>query len=679
MSPRRAPPRPAAARRIAELRRLIRRHDRLYYVLDRPEISDTAYDRLFAELGRLERAYPDLVTPDSPTRRVAGAPGAGFPVVEHTAPMLSLEATREAEEVRRFVERVGRGGDRTPCLLQPKLDGASIELVFERGTLARAVTRGDGERGEGVTGNARTIRSLPRRLRAARGASIPPLLAVRGEVLLPLRAFQRLNAALVARGEEPFANPRNAAAGSLRQLDARVTARRPLALIVYEVLSVRGASFRTDREALSALRGWGFRVPAPLGVAANADEVLAYREQLAMRRDRLDYEIDGVVIKADDLETRRRMGATSHHPRWALAYKFAPRTEVTRIEAIAVQVGRTGVLTPVALLRPVDVSGVTVSRATLHNREEVRRRDMRPGDTVRIARAGDVIPEVVERIPRRGERRRGPFRMPARCPSCRTAVVRSGPLTLCPNRLGCPAQLVGRLVHFASSGALDIEGLGPETAAELVRRGLVRTPADLFRLGPADLRQLPGFAERSAAKLAEAIRARRSVPLPRLLNALAIPGVGPATARDLATRFPSLDALARSGAGELARVPGIGTTSAAAIAGFFADRHNRRAIAALRRAGVRTSAPSAARGGPLSGRSFVFTGGLKRLDRAHAGALVESLGGRVGASVSARTDFVVVGETPGGKLADARRLGIGTLDEPGFLALVRGAGGTLPG
>ncbi|HEY6947243.1 MAG TPA: NAD-dependent DNA ligase LigA, partial [Gemmatimonadales bacterium] len=406
MTPRRTPPRPAVARRMAELRRLIRRHDRLYYVLDRPEISDTAYDRLFAELGRLERAYPDLVTPDSPTQRIAGAPGTGFPVVEHSAPMLSLEATREAAEVRRFVERVGRSGRRPPCLLQPKLDGASIELVFERGALTRAVTRGDGERGEGVTGNARTIRSLPRRLRAGRGASIPPLLAVRGEVLLPLRAFQRLNAALVARGEEPFANPRNAAAGSLRQLDARVTARRPLTLIVYEILSVRGASFRTDREALAALRGWGFRVPAPLAVAANADGVLAYREQLAARRDRLDYEIDGIVIKVDELEARRRMGVTSHHPRWALAYKFAPRTEVTRIEAIAVQVGRTGVLTPVALLRPVDVSGVTVSRATLHNREEVRRRDIRPGDTVRIARAGDVIPEVVERIPRRGERRR---------------------------------------------------------------------------------------------------------------------------------------------------------------------------------------------------------------------------------------------------------------------------------
>jgi DNA ligase (NAD+) len=671
-----SPGRAAAARRIAELRRLIRHHDRLYYVLDRPGISDTAYDRLFAELERLERAHPDLVTPDSPTQRVAGAPAAGFPVVEHTAPMLSLEATREAAEVRRFVERVGRGGRRALCLLQPKLDGASIELVFERGALARAVTRGDGERGEGVTANARTIRSLPRRLRLAQGTPVPPLLAVRGEVLLPLRAFQRLNAALVARGEEPFANPRNAAAGSLRQLDSRITARRPLTLLVYEVLSVRGASFRTDREALAALKGWGFRVPAPLAIAADADAILAYREQLAARRDRLDYEIDGVVIKVDDLEGRRRLGATSHHPRWALAYKFAPRTEVTRIEAIAVQVGRTGVLTPVALLRPVDVSGVTVSRATLHNPEELRRRDIRPGDTVRIARAGDVIPEVVERIPRRGERRRGPFRMPARCPSCGTAVVRSGPLALCPNRLGCPAQLVGRLIHFASSGALDIEGLGPETATELVRRGLVRTPADLFGLAPADLHRLPGFAERSAAKLAEAIHARRSVPLPRLLNALAIPGVGPATARDLATRFSSLDALARARASDLARVPGIGQRSAAAITGFFADRYNRRAIAALKNAGVRASASRVARG-PFSGKSFVFTGGLQRFDRDRAQALVESLGGRVSSSVSARTDFVVVGEASGTKLADARRLGIPTLDEAGFLALVRRAGGSL--
>jgi DNA ligase (NAD+) len=676
VSPGRVPSRPAAARRIEELRRLIRRHDRLYYVLDRPEISDAAYDRLFAELGRLERAYPDLVTPDSPTQRVAGAPAAGFPVVAHSAPMLSLEATREAQEVRRFVERARRDGRGATYLLQPKLDGASIELVFERGTLARAVTRGDGERGEGVTDNARTIRSLPKRLHAGRGVPIPALLAVRGEVLLPLRAFQRLNAALVARGEEPFANPRNAAAGSLRQLDSRITAQRPLTLLAYEVLSIRGASFRTDRDALAALRGWGFRVPAPLAVAADTDEVLAYHEKLAGRRDRLDYEIDGIVIKLDDLETRRRLGATAHHPRWALAYKFAPRTGVTRIESIAVQVGRTGVLTPVALLRPVDVSGVTVSRATLHNREEVRRRDVRLGDTVRIARAGDVIPEVVERIIRRGERRRSPFRMPVRCPSCGTAVVRSGPLTLCPNRLGCPAQLIGRLVHFASSGALDIEGLGPETATELVHRGLVRTPADLFRLTPAALRRLPGFAERSAAKLANAIRARRSVPLPKLLHALAIPGVGSATARDLAARFPSLDALARARPAELERVPGIGTASAAAIAGFFADRHNRRAIAALRRAGVR-AAPLRPIRGPLSGKTVVFTGGLGRFDRDRAGALVESLGGRVGSSVSARTDFVVVGETPGSKLDDARRLGIPTLDEAAFLALVGRAGGTL--
>ena len=657
-----------AAARIERLIRTLRRHDQLYYVLDRPEISDAAYDRLFRELRQLEAAYPALVRRDSPTQRVGGAIREGFATLPHSVPLLSLEATREPQVVGRFVSQVRKVAPDARFVAEPKLDGVSVELVYERGAFRRAITRGTGREGEDVTANARTIRSVPLRLRAE--GRVPRRLAIRGEVLIGLRDFEELNRGLLERGGEAFANPRNAAAGSLRQLDPTITAARPLRFTAYEILAADGIAFRTDQSALRALEGWGLAIPDRVAYPAGLDEILTYHAALAAARDRLAWEIDGIVIKVDDLLLRRRLGATSHHPRWALAYKFEPRAEVTRVDRIVVQVGRTGVLTPVALLRPVDVGGVTVSRATLHNRQEVARRDIRVGDKVRIHRAGDVIPEVVERIPEPGRTRRRPFRMPSRCPSCGGSVVKRGPHTLCSDRLSCPAQLRARLVHLASENGFDIPGLGPEIAAALVERGLVRTPADLFRLSADDLLRLPGFAPRSAGKLAGAIRAAKGIELHRLLYALGIPGVGPVAARTLAQTFRRLEPIQRAGVPELRRTAGLGPVLTEQVHRFFADPRNRRAIADLLAAGVRVSRESGG-GGALAGRRFVFTGRLDRFTRPEARRAVEAQGGRVGESVGPGVDFVVVGADPGRKSAEAHRLKLKALSEHEFARMLQ--------
>ncbi len=485
------------------LREQIRRHDYLYYVRDRPAISDDAYDRLVVRLRKLEASHPELVTPDSPTQRVAGRPSSAFETLRHASPMISLDSTRDREDVVRWDERMRKAlGAKLRYLLEPKLDGASMELVYERGRLVRGVTRGNGVEGEGVTANVRTIPSIPLTLRS-NARPVPRYLSLRGEIMMGLRGFERLNRQLVQRDEEPFANPRNAAAGSLRQLDPRITAERPLRFIAYEVLAVDGTEFDDDEEVLAALRDWGLRTTDFTEHGRSVRDIERYHAAMARRRDRLGYEIDGIVIKVTDLTERRRLGSTGHHPRWALAYKFPPRVEVTRVEDITVQVGRTGLLTPVALLRPVEVGGVTVSRATLHNAAEVKKRDIRVGDTVRVYRAGDVIPEIVEVAAKKGGKRHAPFRMPARCPACGTRVVTEGPMTSCPNRFGCPAQLKRSLQHFASEGALDVQGIGEETANALVDHELVHQLADLFTLTAHDLQKLEGFAEKSARKLVE--------------------------------------------------------------------------------------------------------------------------------------------------------------------------------
>ncbi len=657
---------------IEALRREIRRHDVLYYVEARPEISDGAYDRLFERLRALEEAHPQLVTPDSPTQRVGAEPRDDLPTVRHTAPMLSLDSTQDPEEVRRFDERVRRAveGEEVEYLLEPKLDGVSIELVYVEGRLDRAVTRGNGWEGEGVTENVRTIPSVPLRL-FDEGPPIPELLAVRGEVLMSLSAFETLNQSLMEEGEEPYANPRNATSGAVRQLDSSVTARRPLECLAYDILEVRGASFRKDRECVDALRGWGFRIPERVQAVRSVEEILEYHASFHRKRDELDYEIDGIVVKVDDLDQRTDLGSTSRHPRWALAFKFEPRQEVTRIDRIAVQVGRTGVLTPVALLRPVEVGGVTVSRATLHNREELERRDVREGDLVRIQRAGDVIPQVVEVVPEPDRERPDPFRMPERCPNCDAPVETSGPFTLCPNRFGCTAQLKGRIVHFASRNGLDIEGLGSETAALLVERELVTEPADLFELRVEELLPLPGLARKSAENLVSAIEARRSTELRRFLFGLGIPDVGVAVARDLALHFRSLDVLRAADEGELEAVRGIGPKMAERIVDFFAEPRTAGAIDRL--VGKMSELFVADEGeerGPLEGRTFVFTGTLESMTRSRAKRLVESAGARVTSAVSGETDVVVAGPGAGAKLGKAEELGVQVLDEEGFLELL---------
>ncbi|MGH7546276.1 MAG: NAD-dependent DNA ligase LigA [Gemmatimonadota bacterium] len=657
--------------RIEELRAAIRHHDYVYYVLDRPEIPDEEYDRLFAELKAIEDAHPDLVTPDSPTQRVGGEPRPGFPEVRHRAEMLSLDSVTDPEEVRRFDERVRRAleVERVTYLLEPKYDGLSLEFVYEDGALARASTRGDGERGEGVTENVKTIASVPLRLRA-RSRTPPALLAVRGEALMRLEDFRRLNAELAREGKPTFANPRNAAAGSIRQLDPKVTARRPLEVIFYDILDREGGpELRTGAEGLEALRDWGLRVSTLHLRTESLDEIFDWHRERESRRDELGYEIDGIVIKVDDLAARARLGATARHPRWALAFKFVPREAETVIDEIRVQVGRTGVLTPVAVLRPVKIGGVTVTRATLHNREELERKDVRVGDTVRVIRAGDVIPDVVGRVETQGRRRGRRFRMPKECPECGTPVVRVGPFDRCPNGLACPAQLKGAIGHFGSRDALDIRGLGDKTVEHLVASGLVRNVADLLTLNESDLVELERFAEVSARNLVRAIEKAKKTELWRLLYALGIPNVGTQTARDLARHFGSLEAIEGAGEEALQEVVGIGPNVAASLAGFFRQPQNREVLSLLRERGVEWAAPSPAPApsGPFAGKTVVFTGALESMPRHEAEDLVRRLGGRTGGQVSRRTDFVVAGRDPGSKLDQAKDWGVTVLSEHEFL------------
>jgi len=664
----------AARQEMEALRAEIRRHNHLYYVEARPEVSDAEYDRLFRRLLALEGAHPELVTPDSPTQRVGAEPRPDLPTVAHAAPMLSLDSTKDEAEVRRFDERVRKTvNEPVTYLVEPKLDGASVELVYEDGILTRAVTRGDGEQGEGVTENVRTIPSVPLRLRGE-DRPVPPFLSVRGEVLMYLSAFETLNQRLLEEGADPFANPRNAAAGALRQLDPRITAQRPLDLLAYDILALEGAEFAEDQEVVKALRDWGLRTPDRVELLSSVEEILEYQRRYHGERDELDYEIDGIVIKLNDLAAREEMGVTSRHPRWALALKFEPRKEITRIERIAVSVGRTGVITPVALLLPVEVSGVTVSRASLHNRDELERKDVRQGDLVRVQRAGDVIPQVVERVEEPGRRREAPFEMPTRCPACGTEVLIRGPFTVCPNRFGCPAQLKARIVHFGSRGGLDIEGLGEETAALLVDRGLVPELASLFDLDAETLAQLPGFAEKSATNLVTAIARRKRVELHRFLFGLGIPEVGQAVARDLALHFRNLDDIRQADREALEAVNGIGPKMSESIFDFLREEKNARAIDTVLARGMNLIPPEAPSDTGLQGKKFVFTGGLERLTRSQAKRVVEGAGGRVVSSVSAETDYVVAGSDSGSKLVKARELGVRVLDEKEFRSLLAEVG-----
>jgi DNA ligase (NAD+) len=661
-----------AARRAAWLRREIARHDRLYYDLARPEIADAEYDALVRELKAIEARFPDLRTPESPTRRPGGAAAPTFAPVQHRVAMLSIDSVTTVDEVRAFEARVRRalGGARVSYVCEPKVDGLGVALLYRRGRLVRGATRGDGRVGEDITANLRTIRRIPERI--AGPLARAEELEVRGEVFMPRAAFARLNRALEAAGEATFANPRNAAAGSVRQKDPAVTAQRPLDVVLYQVSHAPGVALASHWEALALMRAAGFPVNPRNARCADLDAVLAYCARLERERDRLPYEADGVVVKVDALDAQRRLGATGHHPRWAVAFKFAPRQGTTRVRAIEVQVGKTGVLTPVARLDPVEVGGVVIRSVSLHNEDEIRRKDVRVGDTVLIERAGDVIPYVVQVVKAKRPPGVRPFQFPRRCPACGSPAQRlPGEAHWRCLSGACPAQLKARIRHFGSRRAMDIEHLGEATVDALVDRGLVRDVADLYALTPAQVARLPGFAAKSARNLIEAIAASRTRGLARLLTGLSIRHVGEHVARLLARRFRRLRRLAEAPVEELAAVPGVGPAIAESVAKFFADPANRRLVRRLEAAGVATVEREAPRAGPLRGKTFVLTGTLEGWRRDAARARIEALGGRVTEGVSRKTDYLVIGTEPGRtKVEAARRLGVATLDAAAFRRLV---------
>ncbi len=662
----------AAQTRIDTLRTAIRRHDYLYYVKDAPEISDSEYDRLFRELSDLEAAYPDLVTSDSPTQRVGAPPLDELTKVPHERPMLSLDSILDREDVLAFDKRMQKelGESRVGYTVEPKFDGLSVELVYEHGVFVRGSTRGDGTTGEDVTVNLRTLRSLPLQLQS--DARPPARLVVRGEVYMRLDDFQALNRRMTERGEEAFANPRNAAAGSLRQLDSKVTAGRPLVVTCYEIMGQSDPLPPTHWDELEALIRWGLPTPAHRKRCATIEEVIAFHRETEAIRDDLPYEIDGLVVKVNRRDWQERLGEKSRSPRWAIAYKFTPRKEITVVQDIAVSVGRTGTLTPLALLKPVEVGGVTISRATLHNADEVARKDIRVGDTVKVERAGDVIPAIAERIEVPGQKRERPFQMPDRCPVCDSAVAREGAYYYCTGQAACPAQLKGAIEHYASKNALNIDGLGKKTVAQLVEEKLVNNLADLYMLKKEQLLELDGFADRSASLLLGAIERSKQVPLERFLMGLGIRQVGQHIARVLAERFNTLDAIIAADRDTFENVHEIGPEIAASLESYFKEDHNRQVIQRLRDLGLTIEAVPETRQGrrPFSGKTFVFTGGLERFSRDEAKHRVEQMGGRAASSVSKQTDYVVAGADAGSKLDRAKKLGVKILTEAEFAELI---------
>jgi DNA ligase (NAD+) len=663
-----------AVQRVAELRERIHHHDYLYYVEARPEIADAEYDALTRELRQLEAAFPDLVTPDSPTQRVAGQPVDAFRPVEHVETMLSLDNATTAEHLQEFETRLTRvlPGARFAYVAEPKIDGLGVALLYRRGRFLRGATRGDGRVGEEITSNLRTIRSLPKVLLGGRLAEAEEV-EVRGEVYLPRADFEKLNRTLEEAGEPTFANPRNAAAGSLRQKDPAVTDRRPLAIFLYHVSRARELGFTSYGQTLAALREAGFPVNPRTERCATIDDVLAYCARVEGERDELGYDADGVVVKVDGLEHQRHLGSTSHHPRWAIAFKFAARQATTLVREIDVNVGKTGALTPVAKLEPVELAGVTIRNVSLHNEDEVRRKDVRVGDTVLVERAGDVIPYVVQVVMAKRPAGSRPYVFPDRCPVCGHPAARlpGEAQWRCLNS-ACPAQLKERLRHFGSRHALDIEGLGEAAVDQLVDTGLVRHVADLYDLTVERVAALDRFAEKSAENLVRAIQASRDRGLARLLNGLGIRMVGERVAGLLARRFGSMDRLMKASVEELSEVHGIGPQIAQSVRTFFDDAANREIVDNLKQAGVVMGEPGLEEGGPkpLEGKTFVLTGTLPTLTRETARELIERRGGRVTSAVSRKTDYLVAGEGPGSKLDDARRLGVAVLDEAALLALV---------
>lgn len=663
-------------KRVEELREQISYHNYRYYVLDAPEIPDAEYDRLLRELEELERRHPELITPDSPTQRVGAEPLKEFASVAHEVPMLSLSNAFTEEELAAFDRRARErlGVDEVEYEAEPKLDGLAVSLLYEQGALVRAATRGDGTTGEDVTQNVRTVESVPLRLLVKRP---PRLLEVRGEVFMTHEGFSRLNETQRDRGEKTFVNPRNAAAGSLRQLDPRITASRPLAFYCYGVARLDGAALPdTQYDALQMVQAWGLPVSPEAEVVRGHDGCLAFYAEMLAQRNALPYDVDGVVYKVNRLEYQQRLGSVARAPRWALAHKFPAEEEMTTLEAIDVQVGRTGALTPVARLKPVYVGGVTVTNATLHNQDEIERKDVRIGDTVVVRRAGDVIPEVVSVVGSRRRKGARRFRMPRRCPECGSEVVRAEgeAVARCTGGLFCPAQRKQAILHFASRRAMDIDGLGDKLVEQLVDLELVRNPAGLYGLTEQQLAGLERMGAKSAANLVSALEKSKETTLSRFLYALGIREVGEATAQALAAHFGSLEAIMGADEERLQTVPDVGPVVAAHIAGFFRQPHNREIIGKLQRAGVHwpTAAGRVAKERPLEGVTIVLTGTLRQMTRDEAKERLMAQGAKVTGSVSRNTTYVVAGDNPGSKLDKARALGVETLDEDGLMALIGG-------
>jgi DNA ligase (NAD+) len=658
--------------RVEELRDLIDHHNYRYHVLDDPEVSDAEYDELMRELRGLEEAFPEFITPDSPTQRVGGAPTELFAPAPHRSPMLSLDNAFSWEELNAWGKRVERMvGQQAEFVCELKIDGLAVRLTFEDGAYLQGATRGDGYIGDDITANIRTIRQVPVRLR---GKDVPKVLEVRGEVYLPVKAFEELNDQLRERGERSFANPRNAAAGSLRQKDPSVTASRPLRLWSHGIGAVEGRRFQRHSEILDYVKEAGLPVAPQTEKVTSLEAVFAFCERWQKDRHSIDYEIDGVVVKVDQIALQEELGATSHAPRWAIAYKSPPEERTTLLKDIDVHTGRTGIVTPFAVLEPVFISGVTVSTATLHNEDEVKRKDVRVGDIVVVRRAGDVIPEVVGPVlskRRKGARR---WKFPTTCASCGTALVKGGAYWRCPNKGGCPSQNIEWLAAFASRGGMDIETLGYKTTYLLIDMGWVKDPADVYALTREQLAQLPGFKDKKIENLLSAVEASKDRPLWRLLTALNIRHVGGHVAFVLARAFLSVDRLAAASVEELNAVEEIGPEIAQSVHAWFHDAGNLRLIKKLARAGVRMEdpEPEPMPEGPLSGTTIVITGGLSALSRTEAERGAAEAGAKVASSVSKKTDFVVVGENPGSKYDKALQLGVETIDEDEFLKRLRG-------
>jgi len=660
-----------ARKKIEELRKEINHHNYLYYVLNRPEISDAEYDRLMAELISLESQFPDLITPDSPTQKVGAPPKEEFGKITHLAPMLSLDSCLDEKEVEDFDRRVKRelGIEDVEYIVEPKFDGLSVELVYEKGIFVRGSTRGDGQVGEDVTDNLKTVRPVPLKLREGK-VKIPELLAVRAEVVMKIKDFEKLNEEMIKKGEPPFANPRNAASGSLRQLDPRITAERKLDIFFYDILAVEGIKLHSQWEVLNTLPEWGLKVSSDIKKCRNIEELYEYHHVMEAKRETLDFEIDGIVVKVNQFEYQSHLGIKTRSPRWAVAYKFRPKEEVTRIKDIIAQVGRTGILTPVAILEPVKIGGVTVTRATLHNQDEIDRKDIRIGDKVVVIRAGDVIPEIKARVHVEGEKRKGKYHLPNKCPICGAEVVREGAYYRCTGGLSCSAQLKESLRHFASKGAMNIDGLGKKLVDKFVEEGIIQSPVDLYHLKKEEIARLEGMGDKSAQNLLDSIEKSKEIELARFIYALGIPLVGEHLARVLVQHYQSLEKLGSASEEELMEIKEIGPESARSIVRFFRQEGNKKVIEGLLKAGIKFKEIKREKPPKFAGLKFVFTGKLESFSREEAKKIVEEFGGIASSSISKETDYLVVGEDPGSKLDKAKKLGVKIISEKEFKELI---------